>query len=538
MAAESIWPTDASRVVTSTFAEFRSTHFHAGIDINTDVTGYRVYAARSGYVSRISVSPNGYGKMLMVTHPDGYTTLYAHLSAFAGRIGQLARQVQDSLQRYPVRIECGPGQLPVERGEVIAYTGDTGVGTPHLHFEIRDEEGDPVNPLQCDNYQTVDALPPVISRVAVIPIGEGSTANGSHSPAILRSRGDGTRQVTIEGSAGLAVEARDPCNGTRFRRGAYRHTLYLDDREFFATSMDRVDGRYLQLVSFHYDWPLYYDHSGRFERLYVPDSLLLLSVRDVGPSNGILDASHLTPGTHRFRVVSEDYNGNRSEFSGSLRIVPSAVTGSPARPRPPYPILPGTSGRYVFDGGNLVVEYDSLSVFTPMGLEVEKGSYDGGASYTIGPPTTILREGLTVTLRSPAATASTGLFLRRRGAWSLIGRPAGDGTLRGTIYREAGEITAMADTTPPSISGLTVSVPRRGVPLITFRYSDDLSGIDYDELKVYLDGQAVIPEVDGEHRRVRYQSEQVLAYGTHHVSIRVKDRLGNLRTQDHRFVLR
>ncbi len=329
---ESVWPTDAGRVVTSTFGEFRSSHFHAGIDISTDVTGYRVFAARDGYVSRISVSAHGYGKMLVVTHPDGYSTLYAHLSGFAGAIAPVVRRLQDSLGRYTMRRECAPGELPVTRGQLIAYTGDTGVGTPHLHFEIRDEHGDPVNPLQCEDFQTADDLAPIISRVAVIPIGESSTVNGGTAPVLLRNSGRsraGDPPVRIEGRAAFAVEARDPVNGTHFRRSAYRHTLTIDDRLFFATSLDRVDGRYLQLVSYHYDWPLWHEGSGRYERLFVPDSLHLPSVRDAGPADGIIGTGHLTAGLHRYRIVSEDFNGNSSSVEGMLQVAPRANDGGP-----------------------------------------------------------------------------------------------------------------------------------------------------------------------------------------------------------------
>jgi hypothetical protein len=348
------------------------------------------------------------------------------------------------------------------------------------------------------------------------------------------------RLVRVEGSAAFAVEARDPADGTRFRRSAYRHTLTIDDRVFFATSLDRVDGRYLQLIRYHYDWPLWLDGSGRYERLFVPDSLTLSSVREAGPSGGILNTAALSAGTHRYTIVSEDFAGNRSEVGGYVLVEPpAAAPPAPATVQgPSYAIRPGTSGRYEIDGGMLVIEYDSLSVFTPVSLQITREMTDGTPSYTLGPESVVLREGIRVTLRAPGAGTSTGLFLRRRGDWMLIGRRAEDGLLHGTIHRQLGEITALEDVSPPTIRRFSVTTVRRGVPMVSFRYRDDLSGIDYEEFKVYLDGQAVIPEVDGEHRRARYQSEQVLAYGTHHVSIRLQDRLGNLRTYDHRFVLR
>ena len=120
-----LWPTEAGRGITSTFGEFRRTHFHAGIDVSTgDRTGFKTFAARDGYVWRIGVSPDGYGKVLYVRHSDGYTTVYAHLDRFSKSIEARVRKEQERLERYPVDITCRPDDLPVAKGDVIAYTGD------------------------------------------------------------------------------------------------------------------------------------------------------------------------------------------------------------------------------------------------------------------------------------------------------------------------------------------------------------------------------------------------------------------------------
>ena len=56
-----IWPTNASTIITSSFADYRRTHLHEGIDISTNnQKGYPVYAARDGYVSHIFISRRGY----------------------------------------------------------------------------------------------------------------------------------------------------------------------------------------------------------------------------------------------------------------------------------------------------------------------------------------------------------------------------------------------------------------------------------------------------------------------------------------------
>ena len=105
--ADYVWPTSAGKKITSTFAEFRQSHFHGGIDIGTGKeTGYKVFAARDGYISKISVSPTGYGRMLFVHHRDNYTTTYAHLQRFADDIEDRVAQEQMRLERFPVEIEC------------------------------------------------------------------------------------------------------------------------------------------------------------------------------------------------------------------------------------------------------------------------------------------------------------------------------------------------------------------------------------------------------------------------------------------------
>ena len=67
-------------ILSGSFAELRSNHFHSGMDIKTQgVTGQAVSAAAKGYISRISVSPTGFGNALYINHPNGTTTVYGHL---------------------------------------------------------------------------------------------------------------------------------------------------------------------------------------------------------------------------------------------------------------------------------------------------------------------------------------------------------------------------------------------------------------------------------------------------------------------------
>ena len=181
-----MWPTDASTKITSSFAEYRSTHFHGGIDISTNgQTGYKVFAVRDGYVYRIRIMANGYGKMLYIKHRDGYYSTYAHLLTFSDDINSLARKEQYRLGTYAIDLTLDPSVAPVKKGDVVAFTGDSGFGPPHLHFELRDENLNPINPLLCENFMVGDNIPPSIRRVMVTPLNASSWIDNSLRPKIL-----------------------------------------------------------------------------------------------------------------------------------------------------------------------------------------------------------------------------------------------------------------------------------------------------------------------------------------------------------------
>src|SRR4051812_41234037 len=150
------------------FGECRPGHFHSGIDIKTG--GHEnepVYAAADGYISRIKMEPGGFGHGLYITHPNGYTTLYAHLNDFAPAVQAYVKKEQYSKKHWDVDIQLTPDQFPVKKGQQIAWSGNTGASTaPHLHFEIRNTKTEhPLNP-QLFGLPVVDNIPPLPAEVA------------------------------------------------------------------------------------------------------------------------------------------------------------------------------------------------------------------------------------------------------------------------------------------------------------------------------------------------------------------------------------
>ncbi len=323
------WPTEASQTMSSAFAEFRRTHFHAGIDISTrGRTGFRVFASRAGYIERIHVSPYGYGKMLQVRHEDGFVTLYAHLERFEKHIEEYVRGFQYANERYSLDVRPGPDAFVVKKGEVIAFTGATGAGPPHLHFEILDERRNPVNPLLFPEFASAvtDTRPPEFRQVNFAPFDHTGRINGTPLPLSLEARPLGNneyvipRSIRLSGAIGLSVRATDRVNATWHNNGVYQFELFLDSTLIYTSRLDRFDAELSEQIALHYDWQLVEAGEGRFQRLFLePGNRLPLYDRSPEKS-GVIETAAYERGSHSLTIVARDIHGNQSRLKATVHL--------------------------------------------------------------------------------------------------------------------------------------------------------------------------------------------------------------------------
>jgi len=175
-----LWPTNASTTVTALFGEERPHRYHGGIDIRTwGKIGYKLFATGDGYITRIRTGSKGYGKALYIQLSDGNTAVYAHLDTFIPTLNTTARSLQQYYNSYTIDHAFKPNEFPVRRGDLIGYSGDTGgISGAHLHFELRDEFENPLNPLEF--YSIKDNMPPLANQLAIIPLADTTTVNGAH----------------------------------------------------------------------------------------------------------------------------------------------------------------------------------------------------------------------------------------------------------------------------------------------------------------------------------------------------------------------
>lgn len=539
-----LWPTDASETITSTFGEFRSKHFHAGIDISTNSrSGYKVFAARDGFVWRVSVSPIGYGKAIFLKHTDGLITVYAHLKTFNDTINRLVHYEQKRLERYPVDLLLAPPGIPVKQGDIIGYSGGSGVRTPHLHFEIRDENFNPINPQLFDSLKNEDSLRPQLVSFAILPLDNNSSVGGNRKPLIVNrfSGGRGnfrlTRTINVRGRVGLGIDVRDRINGTYHRGGIYRLELYLNDSLSFSVQFDRLQADGAKEVLSYYNLTLLKRRQGRFQQLFLEHNSSLPIYGNQTAGAGIIDVQTMGEGEHRFSIVCEDLHGNRTTLSGILELSDTVTrkpylaagkpydNGSESR-EDIFSIAPDASGWFSFDNNNLQVVYDSGAVFRHLNVHVQKLREHNTTFYRLLPQDVLLNKGIRIFLRTTDPTKALA-FYERTGYRFELRRTTFDSTTgyySTTLTTTLSDLALLEDIEQPGITRLTITL-NKGRPVVRFRVHDELSGIDAKGIKTYIDGDFVIPEIDDRWRVVAVG--EPLSRGKHELVIVVQDNIGN-----------
>ncbi|WP_461443195.1 M23 family metallopeptidase [Maribacter sp.] len=268
-------PLDIPLILAGTFGELRSNHFHGGIDIKTQQRqGLPVYSIGDGSVTRIKISHWGYGKAIYVAHPNGYTSVYAHLKKFSPEIEAYIKRVQYKKQSYQVEVFPDYGEVKVEKGQVIAYSGNTGGSSgPHLHFEIRSSVTEkPTNPLLY-GYEVRDATNPVLSQIFAYPLSDGAIINRSNSKAQINfsKQKDGTflaDKVTAMGTIGLGFIGFDRQDMAANKNGVYRVRQIINGQVYTDYDFETFsygETRYINTL-------IDYDHYGksrkRIQRLF------------------------------------------------------------------------------------------------------------------------------------------------------------------------------------------------------------------------------------------------------------------------------
>ena len=377
-----IWPGKPNTLAGS-MGELRNTHFHSGLDIRTNnQTGAPVVAVQDGYVSRAVKSPYSYGNVLYITHPDGNTSLYAHLDAFQGRIAETVREEQYRRQQSTIDLNFRPTDLPVRKGDTVALSGNTGSSQgPHLHFDIRDADMNALNPLTFGFPEVTDTRAPVVRRVALRTMDRHSRINGRFGrftfPVIRTGNSyKVAAPVKASGLIGLEILAHDVMNDTDFTYGINEFRVRANGKPILTQHIDKIVMENTRGILTVMDSEELEKTGHRYYRMYIADGNPMDMYSDVR-QQGLITVNE----DQQVTVNMKDSYGNES----NLRVDLKATPVSEVIPHPPgQPAVPG----FDVNGHWLVASVsncaDKPKLFTRGRMEEPVRDYsDGHLSYFI-----------------------------------------------------------------------------------------------------------------------------------------------------------
>ena len=316
-------PIKIPMILSGSFAELRNNHFHSGIDIKTQGTvNVMVYSVAEGSISRILVSPSGYGNALYIDHNNGTTSVYGHLNEFRPDIQKYVKNIQYERKSFQVDIPVLPGIFQVNKNEKIALSGNSGSSDgPHLHFELRNTKTeDPVNPLKF-GFNIKDTTPPKIFALQISPLSESSHVNYSANKVIFEVvQSEGKYQIKnnpvipVYGEIGFAIEANDYMDGSANKCGINSMELNIDNVIYSVFEINRFRFNQSKYINSFIDYEEFITSYRRFSKTWIEPCSKLTNF-EFTEHNGIFDPG--IDAVHLIKIEINDAYGNTSviEFS-------------------------------------------------------------------------------------------------------------------------------------------------------------------------------------------------------------------------------
>ncbi len=489
-------PIETPLIVTGTFGEFRGTHFHAGVDFSTQRRiGKKVYAIDSGHISRIKVAPDGYGNALYLTLNDGKTAVYGHLHCFSPKIVLRVYEEQVKAKSSFVEFTLDPKEMPVERGEKLGLSGDSGGVPPHLHFELRDAKENLLNPLLF-GFQLKDTTAPKIVALAFVPFhDEGIPLEKKYWKILtpdwkVKERGYHLRSQRVPaGSYGIEIAIQDESSGNKC--APVRVTLSQGEKIFFQRHFEKLTWDDYKQNFLVYNRNLWLNDKGIFERLYnLPNGNLSFQNGD-GKALGFISLAQNE--TAAYTIEIEDASQNRSTLSFTLT---GAQPLHLKQNRPKENLISSRKKqKFSFLEKKIELNFPPHSIYYPALINAKEISSDLFPNkesiqkvVQLTPEDFLFKKEAELVFRSSTEElkeVDLYLFNQRKNGWKFIQNQKKSKERIEASINAFGIYSLLEDIEPPIIQPIRIEKEEGGeMRVLKFGVEDNLSGVNYRQIQV------------------------------------------------------
>jgi len=518
-----ISPFDFPLLLSGNFGELRANHFHGGVDFKTQgVVGKPIRCIADGYISRVTVTPGGYGQAVYITHSNGFTSVYGHLHKFMTEVEKVVEDYQYEHETFAVDLTFGPERFPLKQGEVFALAGNEGYSFgPHLHMEIRrTDTGEYIDPLQFYTDKVKDTTAPRATHVMLYPQAGKGVVSGSSRKKVVPLNGNQV-PVTAWGKIAVGIKAYDFMDGTSNNYGVRTVTLLVDSVEVFRSTVDGFLPDENRMINAWTDYEEYATRGSWFMRSQVlPGNTWRMLQADEEGGVVTINEERL----YVFSYVLEDLYGNRRTYQFKVQ----------GKEQPVEPIHKGK--HYLSWNRGNIVQQPGMALVIPKGMlyedvdlncKVIADSLNVSFDYQLHDRPVPLHAGcrLVIGVRNyPVADMSKYYVARKyRGRKASAGGYFEDGFMHANI-RELGTYSVAIDTIAPRI--IPLNKPQWKTGNIQFRIRDAETGIkDY---KVYIDGEFALFKFSSKNAKLTsMHPSRIKRGGKHIMEVVITDYCGN-----------
>ncbi|MBP6173036.1 MAG: M23 family metallopeptidase [Saprospiraceae bacterium] len=527
--------------MTGSFGEIRNNHFHAGTDIRSShgASPDELLATGEGFISKIKIEAENYGKSLYIQHPGGFTTMYAHILKFRPDIDARIKMEQYKQEKFEIELNFTPSEFPVNQGDSVAYMGNTGSsrGT-HLHFELRTTGTNEVLDPMDYGLPVDDLIAPIIRRIKIY----GFNTDGDLISEKIYNKSRLTTKASVPGDIlAIGVDASDHSDNSWNTTGIKSIKLFVDGGLFYHFTTDRWSLDDALYVNAHIDYRNKSKSLGNFHRCFKIAGNKLGLYKTI-QNDGLFYMTDSV--SHDVRLEVLDAKGNSSEIN--FKVQKSNYT-MPVKTNP-LPDLIKFDQPYFINFGSACINflegafYDNLECKFDSTQNYSKLAYSPWIGIVSKPEP--VHKIFDIKMR-PNRTIPDHLkpkcFIAAKRGNQIIntGRSKWEDDQLISSYRQLTYFSIMVDTIPPSIIPITFRTDMTNKRSMSFKLSDNLTTpakVENLKYNAYVDGQWVLMEYDKKSQSIRHEFESWLGKGKHELLISAVDERGNSRNYHASFI--